>query len=68
MGKYILKVPDMSCNHCVMRIKNALEELEENNFEIKLEDKIVIIETENLEQVKSKLSEIDYPVSEVNSL
>ncbi|MBO8160702.1 MAG: heavy-metal-associated domain-containing protein [Thermosipho sp. (in: Bacteria)] len=68
MGKFILHVPDMSCKHCVMRIKNALEETGEKNFEIKLDEKIIIIETNNLETVKSKLSEIDYPVKEAKSI
>ncbi|WP_126993040.1 heavy-metal-associated domain-containing protein [Thermosipho globiformans] len=68
MGKFILKVPDMSCKHCVMRITKALEELGEKKFEVKLESKTVEIETENLENVKAKLSEIDYPIESVESL
>jgi len=68
MGKYVLKVPDMSCNHCVMRIRNALEELGEKDFEINLDEKSVVISTENLEVVKEKLSDIDYPVTEVKKI
>ncbi|MDK2885952.1 MAG: copper chaperone [Thermosipho sp. (in: thermotogales)] len=68
MGKYVLKVPDMSCNHCVMRIRNALEELGEKDFEINLDEKSVVISTENLEVVKEKLSDIDYPVTEVKEI
>ncbi|MBT1247692.1 MULTISPECIES: heavy-metal-associated domain-containing protein [unclassified Thermosipho (in: thermotogales)] len=68
MRKYILNVPNMSCEHCVMRISKALEEISEENFKINLEEKIVEIETNNLEKVKEKLSEIDYPISEVKEL
>ncbi|ABR30549.1 copper resistance protein CopZ [Thermosipho melanesiensis] len=68
MEKFELKVPNMSCHHCVMRITKALEELGEKNFKVKLEEKTVIIETSNLEKVKEKLSEIDYPVSEINKI
>lgn len=68
MDKFLLKIPNISCKHCVMRIKNALEELGEKDFEINLEEKTVKISTKNLEGIKEKLSEIDYPVTEVKNL
>lgn len=64
MAKYLLKVPDISCNHCKMRISKALEEIGEKKFEVKVQEKEVIIETENIENVIKKLEEIDYPVEQ----
>ncbi|MEN3043520.1 MAG: heavy-metal-associated domain-containing protein [Fervidobacterium sp.] len=64
MARYLLKVPDISCNHCKMRISKALEEIGEKNFEIRVSEKEVIIETNNIEKVVEKLEEIDYPVEQ----
>lgn len=60
--RYVLNVPDISCNHCKMRISKALEELGVKNYEVSVEEKKVVVETENLESVLKKLEEIDYPV------
>jgi len=68
MYNYLLKIPNISYQHCVMRIKKTLEEIGEKDFEISLEEKIVKISTKSLEGVKEKLSEIDYPVSEAKKL
>lgn len=68
MAKYLLKIPGIMCNHCKLRISRALEELGERKFEVSIEDKEVIIETENLDQVKRKLDEIGYMVEEIVSL
>lgn len=62
MAQYLLKVPDISCNHCEMRISKALEEIGETNFEIRVAQKEIVIETDNIEGVVQKLEEIDYPV------
>lgn len=59
--KYVLNVPDMSCNHCVMRITKALEELGVKDFEVKLENKKVYLSTDELDRVLGKLEEIGYP-------
>lgn len=64
MATYLLKAPDISCNHCKMRISKALEEIGEKNFEVKVQEKEVIIETENIENVIKKLEEIDYHVEQ----
>jgi copper chaperone CopZ len=61
MAQYLLKVPDISCNHCKMRISKALEEIGETNFEIRVAQKEIVIETDNIERVVQKLEEIDYP-------
>jgi len=62
MAQYLLKVPDISCNHCKMRISKAFEEIGETNFEIRVAQKEIVIETDNIERVVQKLEEIDYPV------
>jgi len=68
MYNYLLKIPNISYQHCVMRIKKTLEKIGEKDFEISLEEKIVKISTKSLEGVKEKLSEIDHPVSEAKKL
>ena len=60
--RYVLNVPDISCNHCKMRISRALDELGIKNYEVSVEEKKVIIETEDLDSVLKKLEKIDYPV------
>ncbi len=64
MARYLLKVPDISCNHCKMRIQKALEEIGEKDFEVKVAEKEVIVETENIEKVVKKLEEIGYPIEQ----
>jgi len=62
MAQYLLKVPEISCNHCKMRISKALEETGETNFEIRFAQKEIVIETDNIERVAQRLEEIDYLV------
>ncbi|KLO21500.1 copper resistance protein CopZ [Marinitoga sp. 1197] len=61
--KTVLLVPDMSCNHCVMRITNALKEINITEFEVKLDEKKVYIKSSDcdVELILKKLEEIDYP-------
>ena len=66
--RYVLSVPDIPCNHCKMRISKALEELGIKNYEVSVEEKKVIVETEDLESVLKKLEEIDYPVESYEEL
>ncbi|HCZ06402.1 MAG: copper chaperone [Thermotogota bacterium] len=68
MKEYVLSVPDMSCNHCKMRISNALKELGVEDFSVDLDSKTVRVKTEDLEKIKAKLAEIDYPVAEVKEV
>lgn len=49
--KYVLNVPDISCNHCKMRISKALDELGIKDYEVSVEEKKVIVETEDLDSV-----------------
>ena len=68
MAKYVLSVPDISCNHCKMRISKALEEIDEKDFEVSVEEKKVTINTDNIDRVVKKLEEIDYPVASTTTL
>lgn len=48
MNEIHIKVPDMSCGHCVGAIEGALNELEGiTSIEANLETKIVIIKSDN---------------------
>ncbi len=64
MTRYIFKVPDMSCKHCVNRISKELENLGLKDFSIDLEAKRVTVETEDPGQVSSALDDAGYPAEE----
>lgn len=60
-----LKIPNISCNHCVMTIKNELSEIRgvksvEGDAEKKQVD-IEFDEPASLDQIREKLKEINYP-------
>ena len=67
MAKETFSIPNISCGHCVMSIKNELNELDG----IKLvegdpENKSITVEFESpatLEQIKETLKEINYPAA-----
>lgn len=61
MKKYILHTPDMSCQHCVMRITKILNEDGHKNFQVKLDSKTVEIETDKIDQVLQSLNLGGYP-------
>ncbi|MBW2569620.1 MAG: heavy-metal-associated domain-containing protein [Deltaproteobacteria bacterium] len=65
MKKQTFSVPDISCGHCVMSIKNELTELKGvKTVEGDPESKSITVEWENpatVETIKDKLTEIDYP-------
>ncbi|HOK23387.1 MAG TPA: heavy-metal-associated domain-containing protein [Candidatus Hydrothermia bacterium] len=65
MAKYKIEIPDMHCNHCKMKIDAALREAGERDFEINVEHKVLIIETDNLDTVLGKLENIGYPARKV---
>ncbi len=64
MEKKIFSVPNISCGHCVMSIKNELSEMEGvSKVEGNPQDKIVTVEWEglaSLEKITEKLKEINY--------
>ena len=67
MEKITLSIPNISCGHCVMTIKNELREMEgvihvEGNEQTK-EIKVDWQEPASIEKIKEKLEEINYPVA-----
>lgn len=67
MEKQTLTVPNISCGHCVMTIKNELSDLEGvSAVEGNPEDKTITIEWDSpatLAEIRNILSEINYPAS-----
>ena len=65
MEKQTLTIPNISCGHCVMAIKNELLELPGvKAAEGDPESKTMTVEWEDpatQEQIRSKLQEINYP-------
>ncbi|MFW6011972.1 MAG: heavy-metal-associated domain-containing protein [Desulfosalsimonas sp.] len=65
MQKKDLQVPNISCNHCVMTIKNELSEIEGvSSVEGEVEKKQVTVEYDtpaSLDKILEKLKEINYP-------
>ena len=67
MEKQQLNIPNISCSHCVMAIKNELSELEGvGTVEGNPENKSITVEWETpatLEIIRNTLDEINYPAS-----
>ena len=65
MAKETFSIPNISCGHCVMSIKNELSELEGvKTVEGDPGNKSITVEFEfpvTLEQIKETLKEINYP-------
>ena len=65
MAKETLSIPNITCGHCVMAIKNELNEMEGvKSVEGSIESKTVDVEWDapaTLEKIKSTLKEINYP-------
>ena len=67
MEKNTFSIPNISCGHCVMTIKNELGELEGvKSVEGDPDKKVIRIEWEEpatLEDIELKLEDINYPAS-----
>ena len=67
MEKQTFSIPNISCGHCVMTIKNELSELGGVQLvEGDPAEKNITVEWEapaTLESIEEKLSEIDFPAS-----
>ena len=67
MEKQTFSIPNITCGHCVMAIKNELNELEGvKAVEGDPSDKSITVEWENpmtLEKIKHTLDEINYPAA-----
>ena len=68
MASKTFRVPNVSCNHCVMTIKRELGEVEGDvSAKGDVETKAVTVEWESpatWEGIKSLLTEINYPPAE----
>jgi copper chaperone CopZ len=67
MEKHTFSIPNISCGHCVMTIKNELIELEAvKSVEGDPENKIIRVEWDKpatLKDIELKLEDINYPAS-----
>jgi copper chaperone len=67
MEKHTFSIPNISCGHCVMTIKNELSELEGvKAVEGDPENKIIMVEWEEpatLKDIEQTLEDISYPAS-----
>ena len=67
MDKQTLSIPNISCGHCVMSIKNELSEMEGvKSVNGNPETKSIDVEWESpasLEKIKETLKEINYPAT-----
>lgn len=67
MEKQILKIPNITCNHCVMTIKNELSEIDGvSDVQGDAAGKSVTVQWDapaTLEKIKAALKEINYPAS-----
>ncbi len=67
MGKYTFSIPNISCGHCVMSIKNELSELEGiKAVEGDPVSKTITVEWEipaTVEGIRTILKDINYPAA-----
>jgi copper chaperone CopZ len=67
MEQETFSIPNISCGHCVMSIKNELNELEGvGSVEGNAENKSITVEWDSpatLEKIRGTLKEINYPAS-----
>lgn len=68
MEKVGLSVPAISCNHCIMTIKNELLSVDGvSSVEGSVENRKISVEYDSpatIEKIKSVLNEINFPVSD----
>ena len=68
MESKTFSIPNISCGHCVMSIKNELNEIQGvSNVEGNPDDKKITVEWDTpatLEKIKSTLKEINYPAAD----
>ena len=60
MAKFVFSVPDISCNHCKMRITKALEAAGVKEFEVSVESKKVIAEAPDAVAVQAVIEDAGY--------
>jgi copper chaperone len=72
MASTVLTVPDISCEHCVKSVTNALSPVDGvQNVSVDIPTKQVTVQFDdsrvNVEQMQEILAEEDYPVASVAS-
>ncbi|HRV97098.1 MAG TPA: heavy-metal-associated domain-containing protein [Aminobacteriaceae bacterium] len=60
MAKFVFSVPDISCNHCKMRISKALEAAGVKEFEVSVESKKVTAEAQDAAKVQAVIEDAGY--------
>ncbi|HOO88565.1 MAG TPA: heavy-metal-associated domain-containing protein [Synergistales bacterium] len=60
MAKFVFSVPDISCNHCKMRISKALEAAGMKEFEVSVESKKVTAEAQDAAKVQAVIEDAGY--------
>lgn len=60
MTRFVFSVPDMSCNHCRMRIAKALEATGLKDYEISVEHKTVSVEAPDAEAPRRAMDDAGY--------
>ena len=60
MSRYTFSVPDMSCDHCKMRISKALQSAGLGEYIIDLEKKTVAVEALDAEAPRNAIEEAGY--------
>ncbi len=60
MSKFVFSVPDISCNHCKMRISKALEAAGVKEFDVSVESKKVTAEAAEAASVQAVLEDAGY--------
>ena len=60
MAKVVFSVPDISCNHCKMRISKAREAAGVKEFEVSVESKKVTAEAQDAAKVQAVIEDAGY--------
>ena len=60
MAKFVFSVPDISCNHCKMRISKALEAAGVKEFDVSVEEKRVTAEAQDAAAVQAIIEDAGY--------
>ncbi len=60
MSKFVFSVPDISCNHCKMRISKALEAAGVTEFDVSVETKQVTAEATDASAVQAVIEDAGY--------
>ncbi len=60
MPKFVFSVPDISCNHCKMRISKALEAAGVKEFEVSVEAKKVTAEAAEAASLQAVIEDAGY--------